>query len=104
MIVAEFFSQGPRPAAVSIGVLVNWLANFAVGLSFPPLQGALKELVFVPFTCLTAIFFIFLIIFLPETKGKTFEEISALFSKRIGGKNKDMDPTTEHSNNKSTSM
>ncbi len=35
MITAELFSQGPRPAAMSIAVLVNWLTNFAVGLAFP---------------------------------------------------------------------
>ena len=38
MITAELFSQGPRPAAMSIAVLVNWLANFLVGLFFLPLR------------------------------------------------------------------
>lgn len=38
MITAELFSQGPRPAAMSIAVLVNWIANFAVGLGFPSLK------------------------------------------------------------------
>jgi hypothetical protein len=38
MITAELFSQGPRPAAMSIAVLVNWLANFLVGLFFLPLS------------------------------------------------------------------
>lgn len=38
MIVAELFAQGPRPLAVAIGVVVNWLANFAVGLAFPFMQ------------------------------------------------------------------
>ncbi len=41
MIVAEMFSQGPRPAAISLTVVVNWLANFAVGQSFPPLEVAI---------------------------------------------------------------
>lgn len=35
MITAELFSQGPRPAAMSIAVLVNWFTNFGVGLGFP---------------------------------------------------------------------
>lgn len=35
MITAELFSQGPRPAAMSIAVLVNWFTNFIVGLTFP---------------------------------------------------------------------
>ena len=38
MITAELFSQGPRPAAMSIAVLVNWIANFAVGIGFPSLN------------------------------------------------------------------
>lgn len=38
MITAELFSQGPRPAAMSIAVLVNWMANFLVGIVFPILK------------------------------------------------------------------
>lgn len=38
MITAELFSHGPRPAAMSVAVLVNWLANFLVGLFFLPLK------------------------------------------------------------------
>lgn len=38
MITAELFSQGPRPAAMSIAVLVNWLSNFLVGIGFPKMQ------------------------------------------------------------------
>ena len=37
MIVSEFFSQGSRPTAVSLAVLVNWSANVVVGQGFPPL-------------------------------------------------------------------
>ncbi|XP_014205632.1 glucose transporter type 1-like [Copidosoma floridanum] len=38
MITAELFSQGPRPAAMSIAVLVNWTANFFVGIIFPTMK------------------------------------------------------------------
>ena len=38
MITAELFSQGPRPAAMSIAVLVNWIANFGVGMGFMPMK------------------------------------------------------------------
>jgi SP family facilitated glucose transporter-like MFS transporter 1 len=38
MITAELFSQGPRPAAMSIAVLVNWIANFLVGIGFQSLK------------------------------------------------------------------
>ncbi|KAJ0066359.1 hypothetical protein NL108_011121, partial [Boleophthalmus pectinirostris] len=36
-IVAELFSQGPRPAAMAVSGFSNWTANFLVGLGFPKL-------------------------------------------------------------------
>jgi SP family facilitated glucose transporter-like MFS transporter 1 len=85
MITAELFSQGPRPAAMSIAVLVNWLTNFAVGLAFPLMttynENAMERYSFLPFTVFLAIFWIFTYFKVPETKNRTFEEISALFRK-----------------------
>lgn len=37
-IVAELFSQGPRPAAMAVAGCCNWTANFLVGMSFPKLE------------------------------------------------------------------
>lgn len=37
-IVAELFSQGPRPAAMAVSGFSNWTANFLVGLGFPKLE------------------------------------------------------------------
>jgi len=85
MITAELFSQGPRPAAMSIAVLVNWFTNFVVGLAFPLMttynQNAIEKYSFLPFTVFLAIFWIFTYFKVPETKNRTFEEISALFRK-----------------------
>ncbi|PIK37216.1 putative solute carrier family 2, facilitated glucose transporter member 1 [Apostichopus japonicus] len=81
LIVSELFSQGPRPAAVSVAFMVNWGANFLVGLLFPFMLDGLNEYVFVVFIVLLAVFFLFTWKFLPETKNKSFEEISALFKK-----------------------
>lgn len=33
-IVAELFSQGPRPAAVAVAGFSNWTSNFIVGMCF----------------------------------------------------------------------
>lgn len=33
-IVAELFSQGPRPSAIAVAGFTNWTANFIVGMSF----------------------------------------------------------------------
>ncbi|CAG2056778.1 unnamed protein product, partial [Timema podura] len=79
MITAELFSQGPRPAAMSIAVLINWIANFIVGIGFPTMKNALENYTFLPFSAFLAIFWTFTYKKVPETKNKTFEEILAMF-------------------------
>lgn len=79
MILSEMFSQGARSAAVSVGALVNWFANFVIGLTFIPMKDALDVWVFIPFTVLLILFFLFTYFFLPETKNRTVEEVTAEF-------------------------
>lgn len=81
MILSELFGQGARSSAVSIGALVNWFANFVVGLTFIPMSNALGHYVFLPFTVLLILFFLFTYFKLPETKNRTIEEVTALFKK-----------------------
>ncbi|XP_045107195.1 glucose transporter type 1-like isoform X14 [Portunus trituberculatus] len=83
MITAELFSQGPRPAAMSIAVLVNWLSNFIVGIGFPKMQETFENYTFLPFSVLLGCFWIFTYYKVPETKNKTFEEISAIFTRGV---------------------
>jgi len=79
MIAGEMFTQGPRPAASSLVVFVNWAANLAVGLIFPlVLIPELNSFTFLPFAILLAAVSVFVFIFLPETKGKTVGETSML--------------------------
>lgn len=112
LITAELFSQGPRPSAMAIAVLVNWMANFVVGIGFPSMkvtfhplshsntsssieqesniilflsfQALLENYTFLPFSVFLAIFWIFTYKKVPETKNKTFEEILALFRNSNG--------------------
>lgn len=81
MLLSELFGQGARSAAVSVGAFVNWLANFIVGLTFIPMSEALGNYVFLPYTVLLILFFIFTYLKLPETKNRTIEEVTALFKK-----------------------
>ncbi|XP_073957507.1 glucose transporter 1 isoform X6 [Choristoneura fumiferana] len=84
LITAELFSQGPRPSAMAIAVLVNWMANFVVGIGFPSMKTLLENYTFLPFSVFLAIFWIFTYKKVPETKNKTFEEILALFRNSNG--------------------
>lgn len=132
-ITAELFSQAPRPAAVAVAGVVNWLSNFVIGLVFPSMQvkfwsfflmspyivpslprglpytlystcllfssvqlcrpcemlfvflfpqKALYPYTFVVFIVLVGVFFAFTLFFVPETKGKTIQEISSRFSRK----------------------
>uniref|UniRef100_A0AAY4E209 Major facilitator superfamily (MFS) profile domain-containing protein n=1 Tax=Denticeps clupeoides TaxID=299321 RepID=A0AAY4E209_9TELE len=80
-IVAELFSQGPRPAAMAVAGFCNWTANFLVGISFPKLEEWCGPYVFIIFTLFLILFFIFTYLCVPETKGRTFEEIARGFSR-----------------------
>jgi len=79
--VTELFAQSGRPTATSIAVVVNWTANFLVGLGFQPLQLLMDAWVFLVFIIIQVLFIIYVAIFVPETKNKTIEEITAQFRK-----------------------
>lgn len=81
-ITAELFTQGSRAAAVSIAGTANWLSNFVVGLVFPSMQDALYPYTFLVFMALVAFSFAFTLLFVPETKGRTIEEITRLFKRK----------------------
>ncbi|XP_036924033.1 solute carrier family 2, facilitated glucose transporter member 3 isoform X2 [Sturnira hondurensis] len=78
-IVAELFSQGPRPAAMAVAGCSNWTSNFLVGLLFPSAAFYLGPYVFVVFTGFLVIFLVFTFFKVPETRGRTFEEITRGF-------------------------
>uniref|UniRef100_A0A673FN96 Solute carrier family 2 member 3a n=1 Tax=Sinocyclocheilus rhinocerous TaxID=307959 RepID=A0A673FN96_9TELE len=78
-IVAELFSQGPRPAAMAVAGCSNWTANFLVGVSFPKLEELCGPYVFIIFMIFLIIFFVFTYFKVPETKGRTFDDIARGF-------------------------
>uniref|UniRef100_A0AAY5E8Z2 Solute carrier family 2 member 1b n=1 Tax=Electrophorus electricus TaxID=8005 RepID=A0AAY5E8Z2_ELEEL len=81
-IVAELFGQGPRPSAFAVAGFSNWTANFIVGMCFQYVEAVCGPYVFIIFTVLLVGFFIFTYFKVPETKGRTFDEISAGFAQR----------------------
>ncbi|CAL8340891.1 unnamed protein product [Merluccius merluccius] len=84
-IVAELFSQGPRPSAFAVAGFSNWTANFIVGMGFQYVQTACGPYVFVIFTVLLLLFFVFTYFKVPETRGRTFDQISSGFRHNADG-------------------
>ncbi|MEE6485101.1 hypothetical protein FKM82_014173 [Ascaphus truei] len=84
VITTEMFRQASRPAAFMVAGSVHWLSNFTVGLIFEFLMKGLGPYSFILFAAICLATFIFIYLVVPETKGKTFLEISQLMAKRNG--------------------
>jgi len=77
--VTELFSQSGRATATSLAVSINWAANFLVGVGFSPMQMLLGSWVFLVFVVIQLCFIVYVSLVVPETKGRTVEEITASF-------------------------
>lgn len=84
-IGAEIFPEGPRATAMGAAATVNWLCNASIGLGFPLMQRALGPAVFLPFATVLAGWLAFTTVYVPETRGRSIEEIQDDFRKRAGG-------------------
>uniref|UniRef100_A0A8D2AGM5 Major facilitator superfamily (MFS) profile domain-containing protein n=1 Tax=Sciurus vulgaris TaxID=55149 RepID=A0A8D2AGM5_SCIVU len=82
-IVAELFGQGPRPAAMAVAGCSNWTSNFLVGLLFPSAAVYLGAYVFLVFATFLIMFLIFTFFKVPETRGRTFEDITRAFEGQV---------------------
>ncbi|XP_063479509.1 solute carrier family 2, facilitated glucose transporter member 11 isoform X6 [Symphalangus syndactylus] len=76
ILATELFDQTARPAACMVCGALMWLMLFLVGLGFPFIMEALSHFLYVPFLGVCVCGAIYTGLFLPETKGKTFQEIS----------------------------
>ncbi|MEQ2266578.1 Solute carrier 2, facilitated glucose transporter member 5 [Xenotaenia resolanae] len=82
LVTTEMFRQSARPAAFMVGGSVHWICNFAVGLIFPFMERGLGPYSFIIFSviCLVTLIYIWMVV--PETKNKTFLEVSQMFAER----------------------
>ncbi|MGA2361261.1 MAG: sugar porter family MFS transporter [Candidatus Aminicenantales bacterium] len=76
VVMAEIFPIRMRGAAMGIATLLLWLADFAVTLTFPVISDKLSSsAAFWLYAVMCGLDLVFMIFYLPETKGKTLEEI-----------------------------
>ncbi|KAF4730243.1 hypothetical protein FOZ63_000037 [Perkinsus olseni] len=83
LIMAELFPDEVRALAASIATMVNWLCSFIVTHFLNQVTEAITFYgVFWLFAGICLIMVLFVLFLVPETKGKTFEEIQAYFERR----------------------
>ncbi|WPH01343.1 Quinate permease [Acrodontium crateriforme] len=79
IVVSEVFPLSMRAKGVSIGGSANWLNNFGVGLATSPFIAVSDFGAFIFFGAITTIGALWVYFFVPETKGRTLEEMDELF-------------------------
>ena len=83
VLIAEVFPNTIRGAAVAIAVAFQWIFNWIVSTSFVPMANSLGYWVVYSMygiICVLAALFVWRLV--PETKGKTLEDMTALWSKK----------------------
>ena len=83
VVMSEIFPTRMRGSAMAIATVALWVADFAVTLSFPVIADRLNETTaFWFYALMCALDLVFMIFYLPETKGKTLEEIERRWLKK----------------------
>jgi len=81
VMLSEIFPQKIRGRAMGIAFLANWVSNYLVSLTFLSIVhaiGIISTFSLFIIICLIALYFVWKMV--PETKGKSFEEIQTFWS------------------------
>jgi len=80
VMLAEMFPLAIRGFAIGIAGSVLWLVNFVIGLLFPTLVASIGiDSTFFVFAAMGVFSLLFVKLYLPETKGRSLEDIEAKF-------------------------
>jgi SP family xylose:H+ symportor-like MFS transporter len=79
--IAEIFPNTIRGQAVAIAVAFQWICNFIVSSTFPPLYDFSPMLAYSLYGAVCILAALFVWKWVPETKGKTLEDMSKLWRK-----------------------
>lgn len=82
VVIAEIFPNKVRGRGAAIATVAVWAAAFTVTQTFPPLLAVMSHRVFWIFAVMAAAMFLFTAVAVPETKGRSLEEIEKLWRRR----------------------
>ncbi len=81
VLIAEIFPNTIRSQAVAIAVAAQWISNFLVSATFPSLSAWSIGGTYCIYALMSLLSALFVWRWVPETKGKTLEEMSQLWKK-----------------------
>jgi hypothetical protein len=79
ILIAEIFPISIRAKGTSIGASANWMNNFIIAFVVPPMLSGIGWGTYIFFAFWSAAGGIFIWLCMPETKGKTLEEMDQVF-------------------------
>jgi len=82
VLISEIFPNTIRGAAVAIAVACQWISNFIVSSTFVPLYTWSPAFTYGMYAVFCVIAAVFVWKLVPETKGKTLEDMTALWRSR----------------------
>jgi sugar porter (SP) family MFS transporter len=86
LLIAEIYPLTIRGAAMSVATIANWAANFVVTISFLTIKNAIGGMgVFLLFGSLTVVALLYFWRKVPETKGKSLQELEQELTGRAVG-------------------
>lgn len=83
VVATAIFPNQLRASGTAMCLFANWIGTLVVGIGYPHVADALDDWGFTPFVVLLALFGLYMLKFLPETSGKTSEEIEEIFRARL---------------------
>ena len=79
---SEIYPTWARSTAISIATMTNWVCNLAVSMTFLTMADSLGQpITFGFYAGLCALALVFIVLFVPETKGRSLEEMDCLFQR-----------------------
>ncbi|PTK95643.1 D-xylose transporter XylE [Staphylococcus gallinarum] len=79
VLLSEIFPNRIRSSAMAIAVAVQWLANFTITSTYPFMMDISGTMTYGFYALMSILSGIFIWKFIPETKGKTLEQIEAVW-------------------------
>jgi SP family xylose:H+ symportor-like MFS transporter len=81
VLISEIFPNTIRGKAIAIAVAAQWISNFIVSATFPSLEAYSITFTYVLYGVMSVLSAIFVWKMVPETKGKTLEDMNHLWKK-----------------------
>lgn len=84
---SEIYPEAFRGVCGGMSATVNWVSNLIFAQSFLSIAASVgASVAFLILACVAVVAFVFVLFFVPETKGLSFEQVERLWKERAWGK------------------